>query len=226
MVLMLADTLPIELETLDARDTPLAEYCAMLQHLDGETAVLRLRASEACCLHWGARVRFCVDEGPLGYQIIGMVVGHGEVEKEDTTEAAYSDIILRLWECRPAHQRRSTPRRRTRFQVSYLPQSATEGTTLPLEGEWLRAWCVDIGGGGMRLHLAKPLCLPERLTLRFTLPSRAGESSKSPRRTLEVQGHVLRCKAYGRRGDHIELAITFQRLSVEDGMALSSFLSA
>jgi hypothetical protein len=36
----------------------------------------------------------------------------------------------------------------------------------------------------------------------------------------------LRCTAYGRRGDHIELAITFQRLSVEDGMALSAFLSA
>jgi hypothetical protein len=227
MIMMLADTLPVELETLDARDNPLAEYCGSLLHLDGESAVLRLRALDARGLHWGTRVRFFVDEGPLGYQIVGMIVGLQESEENDPmTGPPKCDITLRLWECRPAHQRRGTPRRRSRFAVSYLPLSATQGSTLPEEEMWLRAWCVDVGGGGMRLHLAKPLCIPERLALRFTLPLRSGEPSTSSRRVLEVEGRVLRCTAYGRRGDHIELAIKFQRLSVEDGMALSAFLAA
>jgi hypothetical protein len=224
MVLLLANTLPIDLETLDARDNVIASIAATLQHLDGETAYLHIPIEEPVrSLHWGARVRFWIEDGPRGYEVIGVVAGHQE-ETDEEGETAYREILIRLWECRNAPQRRNTPRRRGRFVVRYLPLGMSEEPGVSEEGAWLRAWCVDIGGGGMRLRLPKGTALPERLALRFSLPPRSEKKTLAARREFDVLGRVLRCEPTGQRGDAVELAIKFHRLSVEDGLALSAFL--
>jgi hypothetical protein len=224
MVTLLAQTLPIDLETLDPQGNVIASVAASLQHLDGEMAYLHIPIEEPMSgLQWGARVRFWVEDGPRGYEVTGGVAGYQEEESEDP-ERAYREIRVRLWECRLAPQRRSTPRRRGRFAVQYLPLGFTDIAPAAEDGAWQRGWCVDIGGGGMRLRLPQGATVPERLALRFTLPKGRETRTVSSRREFDVLGIVLRQSASGNRDGSLELAIKFQRLSIEDGLALSAFL--
>lgn len=225
MLTLPTDSLSVVLEAKNPRDKAQATLHATLQHMGGEIALLHIAAADASHLVWGTQVRFQIGKGQNSHQVTGMVVGPKEAELSDIPEDdTPREVIVQLWECLPTLQRRSGPRRRARFMVRYLPLSPENDSTLTAQHEWLRAWCVDLGAGGMRLHLARPLCVPDKLVVRFSLPLSAEEFNRPPRREFQIQGRVLRCTAYGRHGDHVEMAVSFQRLSVEDSLALSAFL--
>ncbi len=75
---LFAETLPVELEALDACDRPLSRVPALLRQLDGEMATLTLPDGQTFvpCLHWGTRVRFRVEDGPRSCEVWGTVVAH------------------------------------------------------------------------------------------------------------------------------------------------------
>ncbi|HZO88922.1 MAG TPA: PilZ domain-containing protein [Chthonomonadaceae bacterium] len=253
-MLLLASCLPITLEVLSAGEEVLAGMAATLRHLDGEWALIALAPeSPASCLHWGARVRFWIGEGPLGLEAVGAVTGHSASSAEalcPATEAPEDagGIWVRLFACHLRSQRRLTPRRRAHIPVFFrLADSrnggaeatetvpdVSEATQTPItetpgpeavatEGKWLKAVCVDVSRSGMRLRTDRLSTPPERLLLRFTLPMR-GDGRAQPGRSLSVQGRVLRCAPAPRRPESVEIAVKFEHLSVEEGLTLSAFL--
>lgn len=203
-MLMMAETLPIDIEILDASDSTLQVIPVELRHLDGEGAVLIVPQNKAKRLHWGARVRFEIGDNPTIYEIVGTVVAHEPKEDSDETE-----ILLRLWECRTVSQMRSTPRRRSRFAVSVYAL----GSSVLLLGQ-----CLDIGGGGMRLRVPALDPMPVHLILQFGLPEGTDE-------ILELQGRIIRAVPCGRGEGQMEVALCFERLTVSQGMAIAEFLS-
>ena len=203
-MLMMAETLPIDIEILGASDNALQVIPAELRHLDGEGAVLVVPENKAKRLHWGARVRFEIGDNPTVYEIVGTVVAYEP--QEDTGEI---EIILRLWECRPVSQMRSTPRRRSRFSVSVC----AAGSSVPMVGQ-----CLDIGGGGMRLRVPALDPMPVHLMLQFGLPPESAA-------ILELQGRIIRAVPCERGEGHMEVALCFERLTVSQGMAIAQFLS-
>jgi len=203
-MLMLAETLPIDIEILDASDNALQVIPAELRHLDGEGAVLVVPENRAKRLHWGARVRFEIGDNSTVYEIVGTVVA--QEPQEDTGEV---EILIRLWECRTVSQMRSTPRRRSRFSVSVC----RVGSVLSVSGQ-----CLNIGGGGMRLRVPTFDPLPERLTLQFGLPPERSD-------VLELQGRIIRAVPCKRGKGQMEVALCFERLTVSQGMAIAQFLS-
>ncbi|MCS6774967.1 MAG: PilZ domain-containing protein [Chloroherpetonaceae bacterium] len=214
----------VDLAILDGNDVSPRTVQATLDHLDGETGVLRLHLDTDALPTRGARVQFHIGDGYHRYQVRGMVVERRPQNPDASVEGAPA-ILVQLWECVPAVERRRSPRCQTRFLVRYLPLSA-EGTPVSAGSEWLRAWCVDLGVGGMRLRLARPLCVPDRLILRFSLPGSGASAPRKLRRTFQLKGRVLRCTACGPRGSHVEMAISFQGISVQDGLALSAYVGA
>jgi hypothetical protein len=64
--------------------------------------------------------------------------------------------------------------------------------------------------------------MPKRIQLEFTLPS--GRESAQSRRVFRVRGRLLRAEVSRRCAENIEMAVKFERLSVEDGRALSAFV--
>lgn len=214
----------VDLAILDRNDVPQRTMQAILDHMDGDAGILRLQLDAGALPGWGTRVRFHIGDGRRRYQVRGMVVG--QCPCDPAVDAGHSQaIIVQLWECVPAVERRRGPRCQTRFLVRYLPLSAG-GTPASADSEWLRAWCVDLGVGGMRLRLARPLCVPERLILRFSLPGSGASTPRKLRRAFQLKGRVLRCTACGPRGSHVEMAVSFQEISVQDGLALSAYVGA
>ncbi len=203
-MLMLAETMPIDIEILDASDNAQQVIPAELHHLDGESAVLMLPSAKAKRLHWGTRLRFEVGDNPTVYEVTGVVVA---CEPQSDSETA--EILVRLWQCTPVSQMRSTPRRRSRFAVGFRPVDSPTLRT---------GHCLDIGGGGMRLRVPALDPLPERLALQFSLPF-------EPNETLELQGRVIRAIPCERGAAQMEVALCFERLTVTQGMAIARFLS-
>src|SRR5438067_572689 len=82
---LLANGLPTQLEVLDAQDNALSHIHATLCHLDSKGAILSLPAGEpAPCLHWGARIRFCMEDGSQCYEILGVVLAHDREPEQAT----------------------------------------------------------------------------------------------------------------------------------------------
>ncbi len=203
-MLIRAETMPIDIEILDASDNALQVLPAELRHLDGEAAVLVLASAQANRLHWGTRLRFEISDNPSVYEVTGVVVACEPQRDADVTE-----IRIRLWECRPVSQMRSTPRRRSRFVVAFRP---VDSPTLKT------GHCLDIGGGGMRLRVPALEPLPKRFAVQFCLPS-------EPSETLELQGRIIRATLCERGATQMEIALCFERLTVAQGMAIARFLS-
>jgi hypothetical protein len=233
---------PTTLEVLDARGGVLSGTAATVQHLDDECAILSLAPEVLVpCLHWGSRVRFWLGVENLGYEVLGVVIaqehpcGDLELPEADRLLPGSRLVRVRLFECHIRPQRRTTPRRRTRFAVRYRPadarsvrasgQSRTE--EMSEASEWLSASCVDVSGGGMRLNADRLAPAPHYILLRFSLPSGAGDSeTKKSSYAFCVPGHVLRYTDSGRRAGRVEMVVKFECLSVEEGMALDAFLAA
>ena len=215
-------------------------------------------------VHWGTRLRFWISDGPAGYEIDGVVVarkeaaeeaaefiaGSTEEAKEQAAEAAMEEaagdsneiaaappereIVLRLLQCRPFDERRSSPRRWQRFSVRYHP---LREQALPLQDRvvlasdhtgncWERSWAVDINAGGIRLRTYDILVPRQRLALQFWLPDAAENRAATYSRRFALCGRVLRSqRMLSRAEDAFESMIRFEQISVEDGLALSQFLS-
>lgn len=228
-MLMLANEIPVQLEVLDAQDNTLSSMTAMLRHLDSKGAILTLAAdAPATCLHWGSRIRFSMEDGAQRYEISGAVIAHDR-ESEHGADAQsgepQKEIWMRVWECHTAAQRRTTPRREVRFAVRYHPMNLDNPSLLPeTEGAWQEGWCLDIGGGGMRMRAPLPASIPERLHLQFCLPTRPDTETDKPARLFRLMGRVVRAERCGRFRESIDMAIRFERLSVADGLAIAAFI--
>lgn len=108
-----------------------------------------------------------------------------------------------------ALQKRTSPRRRSRFTVTFCPVGSREFRV---------GQCLDIGGGGMLLKIPAFEPLPEHLTLQFRLPCADGE-------TMQLCGRVMRSEPCETDADSLEIALCFERLTVAQGMTLCAFLS-
>jgi hypothetical protein len=192
-------------------------------------------------LHWGARVRFWVGTGAHGFEIHGAVVGHGSDDSNGSDEVHNdnpSRICVRLFECRPMPQRRSVPRRRARLPIRFaaLPAPApAEGAEATAdqpaprairEEDWRDATVIDIGCGGVRMRVDGPIAALVHVMVRFTLPEYVHPSGVVPAREFELAGHVLRAEPSRRRVGSMVLAVKFESLAVEDGLAISNFVGA
>jgi hypothetical protein len=240
---MLAQEASINLEVLDNKDNAVSGTTAVLRHLDGEWATVCVETeSRVPCLHWGSRVRFFIGEGTSAYECIGTVTAHALASRSAADSPTASgqvsgELLLRLHECRPCRQKRKQPRRFARFAVHFRPletrREATESSESPdaagFEEQaetWLRAWCVDIGGGGMRIRAARLNDVCAYVQVRFALPAARQESADSEGgRSFCLTGRVLRSAPCGRHADSVEMAVRFVDLSVEEGAALSAFLA-
>ena len=214
-MLLLAEDVSIQLESLNLNGKPISETPAILQHLDSEQAIIRLHPqTPKSHLRWGLPVRFRVEQEAKHYDISGVIVGWNR--ETDGIEPEGGEIQVRIWDYVHADQRRDSPRRKGKFAVSFRPASRDEK-----QDDWQVGWCLDIGGGGIRIRVPRVESFAERLELEFT-PSFGAVVSESA--SFRLTGRTLRSEPYGRHSDQLEVALKFESLSVEDGMALASFL--
>jgi hypothetical protein len=162
-------------------------------------------------------VRFLLGDTTQQYQIVGTVIGSEsrEMPGEGDTTQTRRELSVRLWECRPVAQRRTLPRRYSRCKVEFQPWSEPE-----VSKQWQSGWSVDIGAGGMRFRTTSlSEAVPERLMLRFTL--------KSSKETFPFQfcGRILRAEKVRAANNTWEVAVRFERISVEAGLTLARFLT-
>lgn len=215
-MLPIAEDISIRIEVLNAQDNPISCMEATLQHLDGERAAIVLPiATPASCMHWGSRVRFFVEQQTYIYEIIGSVIA------QEVTEDSACALQICLWECRTSRQRRAVPRRAVRFPVQFasLEMASSAGSD---EEVWQCGQCLDISCAGMRLRAPHQPVLPERVLLRFALP--LPTDSDGPARAFCLQGRLLRARPIGRQSIGVEIAVKFEKLSPEEGLALSALL--
>jgi hypothetical protein len=233
----------ITLEVLDTRRNAISSATATLRYLDGEMAAIELPPdSGSIGLHWGARVRFYVGTGAHGFEIQGAVVGrksansddYGAVQKETPAE-----VCVRLFECRPMPQRRSMPRRRVKLPVRILvltepdgdcagrsrAMPAWNGPVSACVGEWRDATLIDMSCSSVRMRVEGLASAPKRVVVHFTLPEYQHPTGTVPSRAFEFPGYVVRSEPAGRRAGCLVLAIKFDSLGVEDGLALANFVS-
>ena len=216
-MLPIAEDIAIRIEVLNAQDSPIACMEATLRHLDEERAAILLPvAVSSSCVHWGSRVRFFVEQQTHVYEIVGSVIAR------EVTEDAACALQVCLWECRAGRQRRAVPRRAARFPVQFLPLERTSSAE-PEEEAWQCGQCLDISGAGMRLRIPHQPALPEHFLLRFALPLPSGGDDGS--RVFCLQGRLLRARPIGRQAMDIEIAVKFEKLSPEEGLALSALLA-
>ena len=214
---------PIYLETLNARDQPMSETAARLRHLSAQSAVIAFECGlKTPGLHWGARVRFCVDSGSQHFAIVGMIIATNLRDAADSEDAAgWHEILVRVWDCETASQRRIAPRKRARFAVKYQPLVSDASMEETEYGEksavWLPAQCVDISAGGLRLRTACPELAMERLRLFLTLPASATEQACE----LQLTGRVLRLEQTGGARQMALIAVKFERLLPGEAMRLA-----
>lgn len=237
-MLLIANDLPINLDVLDADNGVLASLSVRLRHLDGEWATIVLEPKQrATCLHWGSRVRFWIGDGLHGYEVIGSIVAH-ELQRASsrtsTTAPSPQEALVRLWECRQVDQRRQTPRRVARFPVEFrilkanTPDNAsTSPQAEPSSPKWHPAHCLDIGAGGMRLRTDRLAVTPKHLEVRFALPpvAETDPAAETASHHFRLLGRVLRTEPSEKSEHSLEIAIKFERLSVEDGLALTDYLA-
>ena len=238
-MLLLADVLTVDIEVLDADNRTLARMPAKLKNLDGESAIICLPLQDSFRrLRWGTRVRFQMGEGPSCYLVTGMVVAE-ELEgllddEENEPNVQEQELLIRLWECRSIEQRRRLPRRSSRFSVHFAPiptpkpggsgpeKRSLERTAVVEEENWREGWCVDIGGGGMRLRTPDTGNIGKRLRVHFNLVIPQADFNKEV--CFDLQATVLRVAPCGRNASQLEIAVRFEHLTVEEGIALAQFL--
>ncbi len=221
------DETPIYLETLNARDQPMTEMAARLRHLSAQSAVIAFESGlKTPGLHWGARVRFCVDSGSQRFAISGMVVttnlrDAAEIPAEGAEDVqgaeAWREILVRVWDCDTAAQRRIAPRKRTRFSVKYQPLFSDAES---LSEDWLAAQCVDISAGGLRLRTACPDRAMQRVRLSLSLPATETEAACE----IELTGRVLRFEESGGAREMALIAIKFERLAPQNALRLANIM--
>ncbi|HEV2471438.1 MAG TPA: hypothetical protein VGS41_02155, partial [Chthonomonadales bacterium] len=145
---VIASDVPVDLEVLDADDNAVSRVRSVLRYLYAERAVLAIQPGKcAPCLHWGARVRFCVDQEDSCFELVGTVLAHelsaGTRSGWREEGGTWPELLLGLRDCRRTSQRRAEARRHLRLPVQY--REAAIGAA-PADGAdgWLDGWCVDV----------------------------------------------------------------------------------
>lgn len=226
-VLLTASELPVDVAVLDQHDSAIAQLAATLLLLHEDRAVISLPArSVDAYLRWGTRVRFWMSDGTHGYEVTGAVVAHDAASTDDLSRR----VVVRLWECQPRNQKRLLPRCRVRFPVALRSGEAVVG--VPGEPQWEAGWSVDLGAGGMRLRTHCRYRWARQIEVKFRLPTerKTPESSKFASEPADM-GHefcllarVLRLTLPQAQTRAMELAVSFELLTLEDGLSLASFL--
>lgn len=238
-MLLFEEKLPIDLEVLDAGDRTLSLISATVLRIDSTFAAIALADGRPpLSLRWGARVRFRLGEED-GYELGGSVIGHNlpypraAPDRLEDVSTHSPEVHLRLDTCRPVLQMREQPRRRLCFPVEYElltadePAGVSEEASAEREAWWkARTWlpglCLDIGGGGMRLRVPLTAGLSSRIALRFSLPVTDTDAEAA---CLHLTGRVLRKEPGRRQAGEMELAVKFERLAAEHGLALAVLMS-
>lgn len=233
---LMASEVPVRLEILDQSGQRLFGAGARLMHLDEAHAVVVLEEPmSAARLHWGASVRFEVEDGLRRYEITGAIVARQEasgesvnipISDEGVTSPTW-EVRVKIWECKLNVQRRTLPRRKLRFRVHLqeLPHNSAPDGPIDDGPETIPAWCVDIGAGGICVRTAKLDRVPARMRIEFCLPVSDGTHGVEETHKFCLNGRVIRSVPHGRHGDSMEVAFCFEGLSVRDGMALHNLLA-
>jgi hypothetical protein len=233
---LMASGIPVRLEMLDQSGQRLYDATASLMHLDETHALMTLEEPiSGARLHWGAPVRFELEDGIRRYEITGAIVSRKEEEVAPEQVAASPDVAavptwevrVRVWECSLNVQRRTLPRRKLKFPVRLRVLCANETLedSSEVRPEVLPGWCVDIGAGGVRIRINRLITVPERMQIEFCLPVSDGAHGVEAAHAFCLPGRVIRAQPHGRHGDSMELALHFERISVRDGMILRSLLA-
>ncbi len=232
---MMASEVAVRLETLDQTGQSVFGAMATLTHLDETYAVLSMEEPcSATRLHWGAPVRFDLEDGVKRYEITGAIVARHEDEAESGSPPPPSikaqhrwDVRVRIWECKLNVQRRSLPRKKLRLRVRLRPAdeltAMANGSDVKLNE--ISAWCVDIGAGGMRVRTNQLDVVPERIRVDFCVPLQDSRPGLDDSQEFCLLGRVIRAVPRGRHGDDMEIALCFDGLSVRDGLALHNLLA-
>ncbi len=231
----------VNLEILDNRQMTLCTIPATLLNLHGEWACVLVAAEEnPSGLRWGAWVRFWIGNGTNSYEVIGSVSAL-ELQRESLEEACSiphqkqsREVMIRLNEFKPVNQRRHTPRHFRQAKILFKPDSKTVDhlnnfpETYPKFGEpgyeWISGMCIDVGPGGMRIRTSSAAQQNEYLLLCLTFPEQKTESNIEKSQFL-LPCRVIRCSPCIRNSTAVEIAVKFECLSVDDGIALSNWIS-
>ena len=230
---LLAANLPVRLEALDQKGNPLAGLTAKLQHLDEDYALVTLDDPRpARCFHWGAPIRFNLEDGLRRYEFTGVIdqrnqdasnLAEGEAAAD--REQGACEFRIRLWECHPVVQRRVLPRRKLRFAVQFRSAcDEIEEDSSDVPAETISGTCADIGAGGMRIRTHTLVNTPARIALSFRLPVSGGANGLDEEREFCLFARVIRADVCGRHNDCMDIAVRFERLSVADGLVLKNLL--
>jgi hypothetical protein len=233
---LMASEIPVRLEMLDQTGQCLYDAQATLKHLDETHALMALEeAVSAARLHWGAPVRFELEDGLRRYEITGAIVSRKEEEAatehaadpEEAGRLPVWEVRVRLWECNLNVQRRALPRRKLKFPVRVRALCANENLENASEErpEALPGWCVDIGAGGIRIRTRHLTTVPDRMQIEFCLPVSDAVAGIESDHAFCLASKVIRAQTQGRHGDNMEIALSFERISVRDGMVLRNLLA-
>ena len=225
---------PVCLERLDHTGEPAFATDAQLAHMDTTHALVLLDGPPGERWHWGAPVRFHVEDGQHRYQVTGSIVAR-TAEPPCRNETSGSgepvpppiwELRIRIWDCTPTVQRRARPRRRLGFRVDLRGACGPDAAEGPAEpSNAIVAWCLDVGAGGIRVRTGRLATVPPRMRLEFCLPAADGDSGAEASHKFSLAGRVIRALPQGRGGEGMDIALCFEGLSVRDGMALHNLLA-
>ncbi len=239
---LLTEEQRVNLEVLDNRQMPICTVPANLLSLQGEWATVMLSPDVSISgLRWGAWVRFWMGEGSSSYEVIGTIAAL-ELQRENLESTNSEQIpahsreaLIRLQEFRPVSQRRTSQRHFHQTKIlfrqiskadlqqadAYINQTFSDSDS----SEWIAGICIDISPGGMRIRTDTDIPENEHILLNFSFDKINGESAEPPKRFL-LSGRIIRRSACIRNSAAVEMAVKFDSLSVEDGMALSTWSAA
>ena len=238
---LLTNEQQVNLEVLDNRQLPLCTVPATLLSMHGEWATALVPAeANPSGLRWGAWVRFWIGEGPESFEVIGAVTAV-ELQRESlertsspTQKTRPREVLLRLHEFRSVSQRRIAPRQFRQTKIWFRSVSKEEYQLDDLNNygmkgdrsasEWNSGMCIDVSPGGMRIRAEADAQENENLFLSLTFPTRKFDA-EAQKFQFQLPCRVIRRTPCIRNASAVEIAVKFDSLSVDDGIALSNWIT-
>lgn len=199
----------VEIAILSTADSTLAAVNGRLESMQGEFAVLTVPGSGSGRLvRWGSRLRFWTTVAGQALEATGAVVSTagGTDGREDR------QVVVRLWECVPRRQKRSSQRQPLKTPLRMRLVHPDHANSI-LEESWIDGWGVDISAGGARVRV--PDSVQWSGVVELEIP--AGE----PAEPEILRGRVLRVRTPRANMEYVEVAVKFECLSVESGLRLA-----
>ena len=225
--------IPIHLDILDTSGNTRYQVEASLLRIQPEKALITLSALQGQ-IHWGAQVRFRFGDDVAYYEAFGTIAAYTHTSTSEEPSLASEQattslqLVVRLWDIRPAPQQRKTARQTLDIPVRYRPlyqtlSSKEKATEEEVTAQWYSAQAVDLSGGGMRLRIPATTGLPKQVELHFCLPA-LSPSEGSPH-LFRLQGRILRIQPALPNTETREVAIKFENLTIAEGVVLTQYFS-